>query len=146
MEDKEVIEKEEKKDNIVVRLNTVNVHSSLEVEIYELPSTPDSEYVVDDSNFIPMSEAIKQLGSNNVGSEMIKSYYDFPDGNDTGVSIPISRTKNGKDIAELSSEIMNNVNEIAEKTENAKKTAAERASFEKKLADIKANSGTSATE
>ena len=28
--------------------------------------------------------------------------YDFPDGKDNGIEMPINRTKDGKDIAELS--------------------------------------------
>ena len=86
-------------------LDTVQVHDIGKNE-YSLPVTEDSDYIVDDSAFIPMSEAVKQLGLNHnfTGSDM-KTAYDFPDGKDSGIPIPINRTKNGKDIAELSQSI-----------------------------------------
>ena len=99
----------------VQRFNTINTHSKIDVVDYEIPETPSSEFVVDDSNFIPMSEAVKQLGSNNIGTDVKNNYYDFPDGKDTGISVPITRTKDGKDIAEISSDIMNKVDDMSNK-------------------------------
>ena len=113
----------------VQRFNTINTHSKLEVVEYELPQTQSSEFVVDDSNFIPMSEAVKQLGSNNIGTDVKNNYYDFPDGKDTGISVPITRTKDGKDLAEISSDIMNKVNDMSNKL------AAER-EYQKKVKDF----------
>ena len=40
---------------------------------YILPVTPDSPYVVDDSNFIPISEAVKQLGTAQQTGDSLKS-------------------------------------------------------------------------
>lgn len=126
----------------VLRLKTVNVHTPLELELYTIPETPDSEYVVDDSCFIPMSEAIKQLGSNNIGSNDIKNFYDFPDGQDNGMEIPITRTKNGKDIAEISSHIMDNIDDMTEKVKAAKDYQNRKEAFEKSISDIKSSAGT----
>lgn len=88
---------------------------------YKLPKSPDTKYVVDDSSFIPMSEAVKQLGTTPFDGDAYKSYYDFADGKDSGIAIPVSRTKDGKDIAEISSNIMEEVNNIADKVEKEKK-------------------------
>lgn len=126
------------------RLNTITSYGNLNVVDYKLPVTKHTEFIVDDSCFIPMSEAVKQLGSNSVGANEIKNYYDFPDGNDNGMEIPITRTKNGKDIAEISSNIMDNINEMSEKIETARKHNAKKAAFEKSLSDIK-NSGSNSS-
>lgn len=88
---------------------------------YKLPKSPDTKYVVDDSSFVPMSEAVKQLGTTPFDGDAYKSYYDFADGKDSGIAIPVSRTKEGKDIAEISSNIMEEVNNIADKVEKEKK-------------------------
>ena len=128
------------------RLNTIVSCNNSKVTDYKLPVTPSTEYVVDDSCFIPMSEAVKQLGSNNLGPNEIKNYYDFVDGNDNGMEIPITRTKNGKDIAEISSKIMDKVGEIAEKVDTARKLNAKKAAFEKSLSDIKGTQPTPTAE
>ena len=59
-------------------------HSIGDIE-YTIPKTPDSEYIVDDSSFIPMKEAIKQLSAIGSSSDSLKPYYDFQDGKDTGI-------------------------------------------------------------
>ena len=87
---------------------------------YELPVTPDTPYVIDDSSFVPMSEAVKQLGHVNSDGSDYSGYYDFADGEDTGIEIPITRTKQGQDIAEISNHIMNKVNDISEEVIKAK--------------------------
>lgn len=130
------------KSIVLSSLNTVNTHSPLFVETYELPKTKVTPYVVDDSCFIPTSEAIKQLGANSGAQTNLKQYYDFPDGEDNGMSVPITRTKSGKDIAEISSHIMESVNETADNIAEARNAAKKKAAFEKSLSDIKnMNSG-----
>lgn len=80
---------------------------------YKEPVTPTTPYVVDDSSFIPIKEALKQLTHvNNDGSDN-SQYYDFPDGKDDGRDIPITRTSSGKDIAELSSDIADKIENIS---------------------------------
>lgn len=88
---------------------------------YKLPETPDSEYVIDDSSFVPIKEAIKQLGKGYGEGNHIEQMYDFPDGKDTGAQIPFSRSSQFKDIAELSTEINNSQTEIQNKLDEAKK-------------------------
>lgn len=111
-------------DNSIPSLETVQ-HHHIGKQKYKLPVTCDSEYVIDDSCFIPMSEAVKQLGLNpNFTGADYKTAYDFPDGKDSGIEIPINRTKNGKDIAELSSSIaeqQDNISNEIKKVEDFEK-------------------------
>ena len=127
------------------RFNTINVEGNLSVVDYELPKTPSSEYVVDDSNFVPISEAVKQLGANNTGADDLIACYDFPDGNDNGMSVPISRTKNGKDIAEISSHIMAQIDETTEHIQKEKGYQNRKKAFEKSISEAKASSLSSGT-
>lgn len=90
-------------------------------EEYKLPETPDSPYVVDDANFVPMAEAIKQLTAGNSGMSKEQLQYDFPDGKDNGKAIPFSRSAQFKDIAELSTEINNSQTDIQNKLDEAKR-------------------------
>ena len=125
-------------------LDSVQNHHIGEGE-YNLPKTPDSPYIVDDSNFIPISEAIKQLGTaQQSGADSLKPYYDFPDGNDTGIEVPISRTKNGKDIAEISTDIMEKVGEISDKIKAAKEFEKFKADTQAKMDSMKAKPAPSA--
>ena len=71
--------------------------------------TPDSPYVVDDSGFLPIAEAIKQLKGNTVSGGEIEQTYDFPNGFDDGRKIPYNRRTDCKDITEISSAIMQDV-------------------------------------
>lgn len=125
------------------RLKTVNVHSPLDVDCYSLPETVQGAYVVDDSNFVPMAEAVRQLGANNVGSVDVKSCYDFVDGADNGMEIPLGRRKDCKDIAEISANIMKQVEETTEHIRNEKDYQNRKKSFEKSLNSIKSDSSNS---
>lgn len=126
-----------RKEIIIPSLETINTHSVLKVDNYELPHTKVTPYVVDDSFFIPTSEAIKQLGANSGVQTNLKEYYDFPDGKDSGISVPITRTKNGKDIAEISTHIMESINETSDKISEARNFAKKKAAFDKSIQDIK---------
>lgn len=126
------------------RFKTVNFVEKLELEDVELPKTPDSPYVVDDSCFIPMSEAIKQLSVNNGSGTSDGLMYDFPNGKDDGRAIPISRCKDVKDIAEVSAAIMEDVNKVTESLESERKAAKKRADFENSLAAINSAGSTKA--
>lgn len=50
------------------------------------------KYRVDDSSFVPMSEAVKRVTGGTLSKEQISAMYDFPDGKDTGRKIPVDRT------------------------------------------------------
>lgn len=135
MSDSKEVEKTTKNHNTVLRLPTICFHCGN--ELYELPETEESPYIVDDSHFVPMSEAVKQLNANYTGSlEDISNYYDFPDGKDTGIEVPITRTSDGKDITEISTDIMNKVKDINENIENAKATKARKDAFEASIAKV----------
>lgn len=80
-------------------------------EKYELPKTPDSKFIVDDSSFVPIAEAIKQLGINpnfEAGGTYGKDF-DFIDGKDDGSDLPVGRTRDGNDIAVISSAVQENI-------------------------------------
>lgn len=105
--------------NKILRVSSFAYHTG--DQEYKLPVTPDSEYVVDDSSFIPIKEAIKQLGNGYGEGNHIEQMYDFSDGKDTGAQIPFSRSSQFKDIAELSTEINNSQTDIKNKFDEAKK-------------------------
>lgn len=126
----------------IMRISPFN-HDIGDME-YKLPVTPDSEYIVDDSSFVPMKEAIKQLSAIGSSSDSLKPYYDFKDGKDTGIEVPITRTKNGKDIAEISSHIMEKVGEITEDIELQKKSNKRKADYMEQIKN--ASSGSTPTE
>lgn len=119
----------------ITRIQTFS-HEIGDIE-YDLPKTPDTQYIVDDSSFVPMKEAVKQLTAIGSSSDSLKPYYDFKDGNDTGIEIPITRTKDGKDIAEISSHIMEKVGEITEDIESQKRSIKKKEEFNAKLEAIK---------
>ena len=45
------------------RYNTINLDKTIKIEEYEDPKFKYGPYIVDDSNFVPISEAIKQLSN-----------------------------------------------------------------------------------
>lgn len=82
--------------------HNVTMFSSDVIE-FEPPEKDYGDYVVDDSSFVPMSEAVKRVTAGALTPEQIKSMYDFADGKDTGVKIPVDRSHRfSGDIAEVS--------------------------------------------
>lgn len=126
-----------KKDSLA-SLDSVQDHNIGNGE-YKLPVTPDTEYIVDDSCFVPMSEAVKQLGLNPnfTGSDQ-KTMYDFPDGKDNGIEMPINRTKDGKDIAELSSVIYEQQEKIGNEIKKEQEFEQYKQSISEKVAKQRA--------
>ena len=116
--------------------NTINLDKTIKIENYEEPTVKSGPYIVDDSNFVPISEAIKQLTNQGLTDVETKSYYDFVDGRDTGIKIPITRTHDGKDIAEISQNIMEQVNDIADKKMTAEQKIKEEIDFQNQLNNI----------
>lgn len=123
------------------RLNTVNHETKLEVIEYSLPKTLDSPYVVDDSNFIPIKEAIKQLNriADPSASELEQSY-DFPNGIDNGKQIPITRTHNFGDIAELAVEVNQQTDKMREAIMAGQKELAYKQEVAEKMKAVKSAS------
>lgn len=118
------------------RYDTINLDKTIKIEDYEEPKVKYGPYVVDDSNFVPIIEAIKQLSNQGLTELETKSYYDFVDGHDTGIKIPINRTHDGKDIAEISQNIMEQVNDIADKKISAEQKLKENIEFQNHLQNI----------
>lgn len=104
---------------------------------YEEPVQEYGSYVVDDSNFIPMSEAVSQL-QNSGGSELTSGLtYDFADGKDNGMKVPLGRRTGMKDLAEVSQEVANMQKDITEKAQTIAKQRQKEAAFEAALANAK---------
>ena len=116
--------------------NTICLDKTIKIVEYNEPKIKSGPYVVDDSNFVPISEAIKQLSNQGLSDIETKSYYDFVDGRDTGIKVPINRTHDGKDIADISSNIMEQVNDIADKKLKAEDKINQQIEFQKQINDI----------
>lgn len=124
------------------RYKTINFVDELEKEEIEVPEQIVGDYVVDDSNFVPTSEAIRQLGAGGVTKDIQNQYYDFPTGEDTGVPVPFSRRPECNDIAVLSSRISEDTEAMSEQIKESKKA---RARADKLEADIKAAAASSSS-
>lgn len=118
---------------MVKRLTTTNHFVKNEEMEYEIPNMPTTEKIIDDSNFVPESEIIKQLnGKRDLTASEVEIYYDFPNGRDTGEKVPFQRTTANVDLSILSShirevqgEIKGEVNEkIAEAARKAEREAS----------------------
>lgn len=61
-------------------------------------------YVVDDSGFVPLSEAVKRVTGGTLSAQEVKAMYDFPNGRVTsGFRVPLDRRADFHgDIAEVS--------------------------------------------
>lgn len=86
---------------------------------YELPSTPKTDFIVDDSSFLPIAEALKNLQMASLTTAEKSVYYDFPDGKDDGSRVPINRRHDIKDITEISAAIVDEAKINAIKLEHA---------------------------
>lgn len=110
------------KKNEVLRISSFAYHVG--DKPYQQPVTPDSEYVVDDSNFVPISEAVRQLVNGYGAGNRAEQLYDFPDGKDNGQPVPFSRSSQFKDIAELSTEVatqQEQINSALQEAQNLEK-------------------------
>mgnify|MGYP000043899068 CR=1 FL=1 len=88
---------------------------------YEIPDVEFGESITDDSFFVPTAEALK-TASGVLSEDEVRRYYDFPDGKDTGIVVPLARKK-GVDIAELSTDVRRQQDEIVSVVNKAKKEA-----------------------
>lgn len=88
------------------RLSAVSSVYGGKVIEYTPPVKKYGPYQVDRSHFHPMSEAVKQLTSYQVfGNDAIKPYFDFLDGKDTGLRVPVDRMHGVSDITEISTAV-----------------------------------------
>ena len=99
-------EVEELKASFILRDSTYFIHTEKKQYEDKLPIILPGEFIVDDSAFCPMSEAIKQLSRvNDPTLGQLSECYDFPNGKDNGKILPVTRQRNFGDLAEYSQEI-----------------------------------------
>ena len=125
------------------RFSTIRTNEKLKMTEYKDPQPKTSPYIVDDSYFQPVAEALKNLKNGSLTSTEIQTYYDFPNGRDDGSSVPINRRHDMKDITEISNAIISEAKEIAEKKEKLlNKLASQKAveDFAKKSSQVKVDS------
>lgn len=131
--------------------STIRNNQKIKMTEYKDPQPKPTPYIVDDSFFQPVAEALKNLKNGGLTSTETQTYYDFPNGRDDGSSVPINRRHDMKDITEISNAIISEAKEIAEKKEKLlNKLASQKAveEFAKKQTQVQANppSATSKTE
>lgn len=103
---------------------------------YKAPTIVYSESLTDKSHFVPMSEAVKRLAQQPaLGRDVIASIYDFADGRDTGMAVPLSRNK-GVDMAELSVSIRNDEAAMLETIKADKQRKADQITLDKLTSQV----------
>lgn len=120
-----------------ITLNTVNMFSKLqrfEVDTKHNMTTINAPYCIDDSKFCPTAEALKNINGTPLTDEQIANSYDFPDGKDNGMSLPIGRGR-FSDITELSTEVQKH-NENLTNSYNEFKDDTNRKEYQKKRLDM----------
>lgn len=116
------------------RYSTICQFSDNKLTDYDYSEKFYNPFIVDDSVFVPMAEALKQLSkTSEITEQQIRENYDFPNGHDTGMEIPITRKHGIADITEISSAIMEKTEKIVEAEQKAKKRAKAQSDFEAKV-------------
>lgn len=124
------------------RYETIDWINGSKLIDYELPVIEYDESITDKSHFIPMAESVKRLSVGPMSADTVATIYDFPDGKDNGMRVPLSRKK-GIDIAEVSNEIRISQNKIKEQLQEGKKRADIAESVDKAMAGVIKNSNSS---
>lgn len=127
------------------RFITVNVLSGSSLYDDFVPVSQGGDYIVDDSHFVPMSEAVKQLGSSVATSDVISKSYDFVDGRDTGIKVPVDRLHDVKDLAELSVAVRNRSKDLSESLEQESYNSKLKSIINKSGSDSGSDSGSTAS-
>lgn len=107
-----------------------------------------SRSITDRSQYTPDGEAIKRLvstGSQALTSPQLLAYYDFSDGKDNGMRVPVTRIK-GKDIAEISTAIKAELDEVGNKVKDELEKKKLYDSLAGTAADAAANAASDATK
>lgn len=96
-------------------------------------------YVVDDSGFVPLSEAVKRVTGGTLSAQEVKAMYDFPDGCVTsGFRVPLDRRADFHgDIAEVSKAVRDSAKGAQEELADAYREF----DMQQKLDAINNNSG-----
>lgn len=84
------------------RFKSINTLGSGDLVCTSDTSQIVGDYVVDDSAFVPLKEAVKNVNAGAISPQMARTMYDFPDGKDDGSKVPVDRTHSfSGDIAEV---------------------------------------------
>lgn len=95
------------------------------VECSEKVNCNFAESVTDDSFYVPESELVKRLRSGISYGQALKGVYDFADGKDSGIAVPLDRYP-GIDRAEVSEFLRSSEREFLENLKSsANKTSAD---------------------
>lgn len=86
----------------IKRFNTINVLLGSKLETVDIPDYDKGAYIVDRSKFTPVSELAKSVIGQSIGKTDL-SRYDFADGKDNGMSVPVARRR--PELAELSVDV-----------------------------------------
>lgn len=117
------------------RLNTIysfegaGYHEFKEKKLYSHISAP---YVIDDSKFSPITQALKNINGSTLTDEQLAQSYDFVDGKDNGMSLPIGRGRFA-DIVEVSTELKESNSRLSESFNDFKETEARKAKQAERL-------------
>lgn len=109
------------------RFKTINPLLGSSLVDFELTPEPIGEYCVDDSHFVPISEAVKSL-TGNVGDLASQFNFDYKDGKDTGFKVPVDRTHRLDPLVDTAMSLRENIEESSKK---ALKKAQQKALDEK---------------
>ncbi|MEM1986735.1 MAG: hypothetical protein QXQ24_08365 [Nitrososphaeria archaeon] len=124
------------------RYETIDWLNGSKLIDYELPVIEYDESITDKSHFIPMAESVKRLSVGPMSADTIAMMYDYPDGKDNGMNVPIGRKK-GVDIAEVSNEIRLSQNKIKQQLKEGKERADIAKSVDNAMAGVIQNSNSS---
>lgn len=116
-----------------------SVFSHIINKLYEdsVKCVEPGEFIVDDSCFCPVSEAIKQLGRiSDPSPGQLAEVYDFPNGRDNGKQLPITRRRDFHDMAEYSQEIRTQTDDMNNEILKAQIESAERNALQEELRSI----------
>lgn len=113
------------------RYETINSIVGSKLVNYEIPDEPIGDYCVDDSHFVPISEAVKSI-TGSAGDLTQEFNFDYKDGKDTGFKVPVDRTHRLDALVDTVTALRQNVKDSSEK---ALKKAQQKA-LDKKLNDI----------
>lgn len=111
------------------RFKCISIFGSTYDSEYKVPECPKGNRIVDDSKFIPMSEAVKQMSKlPPMAQGVIDGYYDFPDGKDDGRKVNVARMK--PEIVELSVDVRKQQEQLKKDLKKAQRIAEDKAMFE----------------
>lgn len=124
------------------RFITINVLNGSSLYDDFVPVSQGGDYIVDDSHFVPMAEAVKNLKDSAVAtSDVIAKSYDFVDGKDTGIKVPVDRLHDVKDIAELSVAVRNRSKDLNKSLEQESYNSKIQSIINKSSSDSSSKSG-----